>query len=103
MSGNNRKYQEIQDQKHEILGNTLVFLHDSCSTWVFLLTGSWTALFFLLGYMKFQTGNSMKYKEILSQNHAISHQEILENSRKYLEISGNILKYQEIPRQIMKY
>jgi hypothetical protein len=40
ISGNTTKYQEIQDQIHEKLGNTLVFLRDSCSTWVFLLSGS---------------------------------------------------------------
>jgi hypothetical protein len=38
ISGNSTKYQEIKDQKHEKLGNTLVFLRDSCSTWVFLVT-----------------------------------------------------------------
>jgi hypothetical protein len=40
ISENTCKFQKIQDQKHEILGNTSVFLRDSCSTWVFLLTGT---------------------------------------------------------------
>jgi hypothetical protein len=67
------KYQEIQDQKHEILGNTLlktryfgtlVFLRDSCLTWVFLLTGCWTILLFLLGYSKCQSLCKYEWKEI---------------------------------------
>jgi hypothetical protein len=32
----------------------------------------------------------------------MKYQEILENSEKYLEKSGNTLKYQETPREIMK-
>jgi hypothetical protein len=40
--------------------NTLVFLRESCSTCVFLLTGSWTILLFWLGYMKCQKENECK-------------------------------------------
>jgi hypothetical protein len=32
----------------------------------------------------------------------VKYQDILKNSKKYLEIYGNTLIYQEIPREIMK-
>jgi hypothetical protein len=47
--------------------------------------------------MKCQTGN-MKY---FAKN--MKYQEILENCRKYVEITGYTLTYQEMPRKIMKY
>jgi hypothetical protein len=78
--GNIRKYYEMQDQKHELLENTLQFLRDSCSTWVVLLTGSWTILLFLLGYMKCQTENTMRNtRKYFAKN--MKYQEILEHSR----------------------
>jgi hypothetical protein len=63
--------------------NTLVFLRDSCSTWVFYWLGP-DYFTILLGYMKCQTGNTRKYKKIV------------DNSGKYLDI-------RELPRKIMKY
>jgi hypothetical protein len=40
------KYQEIQDQKHEIQGNTLLKIRNTLILYILL---------FLLGYMKCQT------------------------------------------------
>jgi hypothetical protein len=91
ISGNTTKYQEIQNQKHEILGNTLVFLRDYFSTWDFFI--DWVLNYFILFTGIYEMSNRNFYeipentRKYFAKN--MKYQEILENSRIYLEISGN--------------
>jgi uncharacterized protein (UPF0147 family) len=78
LSGNTTKYQEIQDQKHEILGNIWYFYATLVDLGFFI---DWVLNYFAL-FTGIHEISNRKYKKIQER-------EIPRNIRKYFELSGN--------------